>query len=94
MTPRVPEPDEIAEDLRDLKSLVESTSADTRRAIADLSDRIEERYVPRETFNLQMRRVEKLEDRSTWIARLAVSGLVLPIIVAVVAAILIAGLAS
>lgn len=111
---RTPEPDELAEDIAEIK-----------RSLAELIGRIEalpflrlDVYEARHTslrneialemaamtrrldgvesqtggrFKTVEARIEKVEDRHTWVARTAVAGLLLPIIVALVVGALLAG---
>jgi len=95
VTGRVPEPGELAEDLARIEAAVERGSAEMRRAFDVLSTRIESTYVRQDVYDLAHRnlegRVRTVEDRHTWLARTSITALVLPILVAIVAAIILAG---
>lgn len=95
MNPRVPDPPEMAENIMELRQAIEQSTKQTREAIDRLADRIERAYVSKEVFDLTtaplIGRVEKVEESQKWIARTAVTALILPILVSVVAAIILAG---
>lgn len=92
---RVPDPAELADDLAEIKAAVEAGARDTRRAIDTLATRIESTYMRQDVFHLAHNglehRVKNVEERHTWLSRTAITALVLPVIVAVVAAVLLAG---
>jgi hypothetical protein len=64
-----------------------------RRIDAVLAElrRIEDRYVSREAHEALKARTEALEQRLVWLARAAVSGLVFPVLLAVLMIVLIKG---
>lgn len=89
MSPRVPDPSELAEDLAEIKQMVASGSRETRDAIDALALKIETTYVRRDVYDARHTilevRVGKVEERQTWTNRTAITAIVLPILVAVVA---------
>jgi predicted nucleic acid-binding Zn-ribbon protein len=78
---REPTPAEIAEDLRELRSAVDR-----------LAEVVERTYVRFDVYRAEQKsleaRVAKVEERHTWVARTAMAGLLLPIVVAVVLAVI------
>ena len=92
----------VNERLRNLDNKVDAGTRSTSQTVRALSDvveqqqrRIEEVYVRRDVYDLAHRsledRVKEADDRHTWLARTAVTALVLPIIVSIVAAIILTG---
>ena len=98
MTSRVPDPAELAEDLQRLERAIDASAQSTRDAIDRLINEMKREYVRKEVHEIVTRqldnRVLAVENRHTWIARTAVTALILPVLVTVVAAILIAGIAT
>lgn len=100
---RTPDPAELAEDMAELKHMLAEVHAKLDRLPFLRTDVYEARHTSlRNEIALQMaefdrrlldegRRIGTLEDRSTWVSRTAVAGLLLPIIVALVVGALIAG---
>lgn len=98
-TGRVPDPAEIAEDLARIERAVVEGAAETRQAIHDLSSRIERTYVRQDVYKerqdavaaqiaLAATKAEQVENRHTWVARTAVVALILPIVVALMVALI------
>jgi hypothetical protein len=94
MADRVPDPSELAEDLARIERAVERGAAETRKAIDALALRIESTYVRQDLYDARhtalTERVSKVEDRHTWIARTSITALLLPILVGVVVAVILA----
>lgn len=94
MADRVPDPSELAEDLARIERAVERGAAEMRQAFEALAARIETTYVRRDVYDAKHRilevRVGKVEERYTWIGRTAITALVLPILVGVVVAVILA----
>lgn len=106
MTPRERSPDELAEDLARIELAVERGSTETRKAIEalavearkanqDLFAKIESTFVRQDVYDARhsilISRVDKVEERSTWLGRTAVTALLLPILVTIVVAVVLAG---
>lgn len=83
MTPRVPEPAELADDLAEIK-----------QSLRDLGEKLD-KYVPRELYAVQVaalaKEIGEVKDSNKWIGRTAVSALIFPIVAGVIVAVLIAG---
>lgn len=101
-TGRVPELAELAEDLARIEAAIERGANENRKALDAISKRIEDRYVTKEAyeghrrlmdhrFEAIDRQVGKVEDRHTWLARTAVTALVLPILVLIIGALVLTG---
>lgn len=84
MMEREPSTSEIAEDLREI-----------RAGIDRLIDTVERTYVRLDVYRAEQAslelRVGRVEERNQWLARVAVSGLALPILVAVILGLIVAG---
>ena len=84
MIDREPTLGEIAEDLRDLM-----------RSVDRLTETVERTYVRLDVYRAEqtgiVERVRRMEDRLTWVGRAAVTGLLLPILVAVILALILTG---
>ena len=95
MTGRVPEPEELADDLAEIKAAIAASARETRAAIDALVVRIESTYVRRDVYEARhqtlVEKVSKVEERHTWVSRTALTALFLPIAVATIAAILLSG---
>lgn len=95
MPGREPSTDELAEDLARIERAVERGASETRAAIEALAAKMEQTYVRQDVYDARhsilMSRVDKVEERSTWLGRTAVTALLLPILVAIVAAVILAG---
>lgn len=95
MTARIPEPEELADDLAEIKAAIAASARDTRAAIDALVVRIESTYVRRDVYEARhialLEKVSKVEERHTWVSRTALTALFLPIMVTIVAAILLSG---
>lgn len=102
MVPREPSPAELAEDLARIEQAVERGANETRLALESLATRVENAlakiettYVRQDVYEARhgtlVSRVEKVEERSTWLGRTAVTALLLPILVTIVAAAILAG---
>ena len=89
---RVPDPAELADDLAEIKAAVDRGFSENRKAIDALSARIESTYVRKDVYDLGHKqlalRVSNVEDRHTWVARTAMTALMLPILVGIVVAII------
>lgn len=94
MPPRERSPDELYEDLARIESAVERGSAETRKAIDDLAKRIESTYVRQDVYDARhgilVDRVAGIEERHKWVGRTALTALVLPVLVSVVVAVILA----
>lgn len=94
MADRVPDASELAEDLARIERAVERGAAETRKAIDALALRIESTYVRQDLYDARhsalMDRMSKMEDRHTWMARTSITALVLPVLVGIVVAVILA----
>jgi hypothetical protein len=106
MPARERSPDELAEDLARIESAVERGSAETRKAIEalaaesrqanhDMFAKIESTFVRQDVYDARhaivLTRLDKVEERGTWLGRTAVTALLLPILVTIVVAVILAG---
>ena len=95
MTGRIPEPEELADDLAEIKAAIAASTRETRAAIDALVVRIESTYVRRDVYEARhqtlVEKVSKVEERHTWVSRTALTALFLPVLVTIVAAILLSG---
>lgn len=92
----------LNERLRNLDTKVEAgakSTSQTVRALSDVADhqqrRIEEVYLRKDVYELAHKAVvedvAEIQERQRWLARTAITALVLPIIVSIVAAIILTG---
>lgn len=93
---RDPSPGELADDLAELKAMLAALTAKIDSLPYLRVDVYEARHTSlRDQIALQLadyeRRMKQLEDRSTWVARAAITGVLLPVIVALVVGVLLAG---
>lgn len=95
MTGRERSPDELAEDLAEIKRAVEHGSRDTRMAIEALVAEIKSTYVRQDVYardhTYLTGRMAKLEGAVTWAWRTGITALVLPVLVGIVITLLVTG---
>lgn len=92
---REPTLGEVADDLRELRDAVDKNGDELRRAVDRLTEQIAETYVRKDVYEARhgtlIDRVAKVEERQTWSTRTAVTALLLPILVAVIVALVLTG---
>ena len=83
---RVPDVEEVAEDVRDLALAVRSLEVTVNTRFTELSTT----FLPREVYEAYhstlRAEVARIDDRLTWAWRTAVAGLLLPIMVSIIVA--------
>lgn len=86
---------EISKDLRALKKESAEDMDDLKKSLARLVDAVERTYVRLDVYRAEQesvqRRVDRVEERLTWVSRAAVTGLLLPALVTLILALFMAG---
>lgn len=88
-------PDELAEDLAEIKRAVEHGARDTRQALEALGAEIKSTYVRQDVYGRDHEhmngRVSTLEGSIRWVWRTAVGAFLLPLLVGIITFVLITG---
>lgn len=92
MAPREWSLAELAEDLAETRDELRADSKATRARIDELIQTIDRTYMRQDVYQAKHEalvvKVDKIEDRHTWLSRTAITALILPIVVGVFLAIM------